>query len=349
MRLVWVCYKFKQLVIRKQVPSLRKILILNLTGIGDTVCLTPFIDTFRLSYPKLEIWGCFQKNIILLQKEFIELDGYIHYSKILFTLGQIKSEKFDLIIIPGWALKHTILGLLSGAKLLGYLNDLSFTNSYINIYKTESVGLNIKAFSQDMQTTHLVERPNAILSSLMLTPVKKEIVLNTSKIARENYVVMHIGADYEGRRWSVENFSKLTDLLINKYKMQQVLLIGGNQDNGLNQQIQKRFSNDIKNLAGQLTLLETKKLIEKAKLFIGNDSGPMHIAAFSGTPTIGIMGPNLPEISGPIGRNTRAIYKKQFCSPCNQRGCQHNYICIKDISVDDVDKEISELICYEKN
>ncbi|RLC46126.1 MAG: hypothetical protein DRH57_06670, partial [Candidatus Cloacimonadota bacterium] len=96
-----------------------------------------------------------------------------------------------------------------------------------------------------------------------------------------------------------------------------------------------------------LSLIKTKELIEKSSLFIGNDSGPMHIAAFVGTPTIGLMGPNLPEISGPVGENTAYIYKSFNCSPCNQRICHYNYRCIKSITVDEVFQKATEL--WEKN
>lgn len=349
MYFVWLSYKIKKFITPQQQINPQKILVLNLTGIGDTVCLTPFLGKIKDAFMNAEIWGCFLKGVIELQSSFIELDGYIPHKSFKKTLNQIRDEKFDMILIPGWALKHSILALLSNAKfVLGYLNDLTFTNRYINRFRIESIGMKVDNEWQNMKECHLSERPNLILKSLNIEPVNRRELKNNSITKRKKYLVVHAGADFEGRLWPVEKFAELLNRFISELKgLETIFLIGGTQDFLLNQKIIEETGNKVTNLAGKLSLIKTKELIEKSSLFIGNDSGPMHIAAFVGTPTIGLMGPNLPEISGPVGENTAYIYKSFNCSPCNQRICHYNYRCIKSITVDEVFQKATEL--WEKN
>ena len=57
-------------------------------------------------------------------------------------------------------------------------------------------------------------------------------------------------------------------------------------------------------------------MIEQCKFFVGNDSGPMHIAAAQGVKTIGLFGPNTPVRWAPIGKKNISVYHEWFCSPC---------------------------------
>ena len=73
---------------------------------------------------------------------------------------------------------------------------------------------------------------------------------------------------------------------------------------------------NIYNFAGKFTLRQTFYLISKCNVFIGNDSGPMHIAAAQGVKTIGLFGPNLPLRFAPLNKKSISLYKKMPCSPC---------------------------------
>ncbi|MBI2653126.1 glycosyltransferase family 9 protein, partial [Candidatus Woesearchaeota archaeon] len=92
--------------------------------------------------------------------------------------------------------------------------------------------------------------------------------------------------------------------------------------------------------------------------FIGNDAGPMHIAAAQGVKTIGLFGPNLPIRFGPYGKGNTSLYKGYNCefSPCINvhkgqvpdclypRNSNDYQKCMKNISVNDVLKEVEKLI-----
>ncbi|HKX45485.1 MAG TPA: glycosyltransferase family 9 protein, partial [Planctomycetota bacterium] len=72
----------------------------------------------------------------------------------------------------------------------------------------------------------------------------------------------------------------------------------------------------LANLAGLLSIGGLHALLERADVFVGNDSGPMHLAAAVGTPTVGLFGPETPVMYAPLGLRTQALYEPPACSPC---------------------------------
>jgi lipopolysaccharide heptosyltransferase II len=75
-------------------------------------------------------------------------------------------------------------------------------------------------------------------------------------------------------------------------------------------------SGSIQDLGGALSIGALHALFRRAQLVISNDSGPMHLAAAQGAPTLGLFGPETPVMYAPIGRNTRVHYAPPLCSPC---------------------------------
>ena len=93
--------------------------------------------------------------------------------------------------------------------------------------------------------------------------------------------------------------------------------------------------------AGCLSIKQTAALMGMCDLFISNDTGPMHIAAAVGAPTIGLFGPNTPQRYAPVGVNTTSIFKQVECSPCvhiheGKAGTCDRGICMEAISVEEV-------------
>ena len=159
-----------------------------------------------------------------------------------------------------------------------------------------------------------------------------------------NYAVFHTGARFPGRRWKEENFTRLAEWLLNSTYVDTVYLIGDEADKAINLRI-RAFSKSkaIIDKAGGMNLVESLELISAAKLYIGNDSGPMHIAALAGVPTLGLLGPNFPHISGPLGAQSRFLFHKFPCSGCNQRGCDYGYRCINAITVEEAIITLKEM------
>lgn len=99
-------------------------------------------------------------------------------------------------------------------------------------------------------------------------------------------------------------------------------------------------STGVISLVGRLNLMEIGELIAHASLFIGPDSGPMHIAASTSTPIVAYFGPTLPAVFSPwrrVGSRTSILEKNLPCRPCKQRKCiTKDYRCLRDITPGEV-------------
>jgi len=88
-------------------------------------------------------------------------------------------------------------------------------------------------------------------------------------------------------------------------------------------------------------------VFRRCRLFIGNDSGPLHIADAMGVATLGLYGPTDPRVQAPPGPGNRVIYKAVECSPCYDNGhfpeCDH-ITCLRSITVDEVLGRVMEMV-----
>jgi len=141
-------------------------------------------------------------------------------------------------------------------------------------------------------------------------------------------IAMHPGSGgySTARRWGQERFAQLADTLYNDFGGQ-LLLVGGPEEARLHQQItdMMRSNMPVRSLAGKSTIKVTAAVLELADLFIGNDAGPMHLAAAVGTPTVAIFGLSNSQAWGPYTGNAperRAIVVRLNlpCIPCFYSG-----------------------------
>jgi heptosyltransferase-2 len=103
------------------------------------------------------------------------------------------------------------------------------------------------------------------------------------------------------------------------------------------------------NLTGHTTLPEAAALLKGAAVFVGNDSGLMHLAAALGTPTIGIFGSSNPAWTAPVGPTTRALAARGFpCQPCYRRTCNQPEFCLDTITGRQVLTEVHDLLASGK-
>jgi lipopolysaccharide export system permease protein len=113
------------------------------------------------------------------------------------------------------------------------------------------------------------------------------------------------GANFIGKRWPPERFAALAQRL---HDGRPVLLLGAPEDGPICAEIAGALTGlTVINACGKLDLLAAAAALQRAALFVGNDSGLMHIAAAAGAPTAGLFGPSDERVYGPVGPRTRAV------------------------------------------
>ncbi len=149
-------------------------------------------------------------------------------------------------------------------------------------------------------------------------------------------VCIHPASGTEMRQWPPEHFGELIDLLVMNYDLH-VVILGGPDEMEIAQKVLDavRHPKAVHCLVGKLKLAEVPTLISKCTLFVGNNSGPHHIAGALGVPTIGVHSGVVDSMEwGPLGDNALAIRRNMSCSPCyiDKRGdCPKNLACIRGL------------------
>lgn len=146
-------------------------------------------------------------------------------------------------------------------------------------------------------------------------------------------------------RWMPENFARLADELIDRYGVT-VGLTGAPNEGAFVESVRRRarHADEILVFAGKTTIPQLIALLQRCRVFITNDSGPMHLAAALGVPTIALFGPDTPTRYGPRGAQHTIFYKPPPCSPCynfydNKSNRCRNPVyqcCLKSITVEEV-------------
>ena len=179
-------------------------------------------------------------------------------------------------------------------------------------------------------------------------------LLKNHNIGKGDFIVgLGIGAaeSVKERMWPKERFAAVADYLIEEYNAN-IIFIGSKEEEGLANETQNLMENkdNSLNLAGKTSIREMFCLISLCKLFVGNDSGPMHVAAAQGVRTIGLFGCNLPARFAPFGKKNVSI-RKQSGVPCinvhkGEVGkCRYGMenACVKNIEVGDVIRIIDKM------
>jgi len=149
-------------------------------------------------------------------------------------------------------------------------------------------------------------------------------------------VVIHPGASWRPRAWRPERFAEVAREILDRYPVH-ICFVGTTEDADIADRIAILIQDRRAHFLFELRLIETATLIERAVLFIGNDSGIAHLAAACGTPQIALYGPQDPRRFRPWSSRAIVLHKPVPCFPCKQKVCvvPHNP-CVNLIFVEEV-------------
>lgn len=308
----------------------KKILVLELWGIGDLVMMSPILEPIRSNFSNAEIVLLSKKEGKILFEgagainRFIEFDfpwarfsNKYHFWKWpwrrLFSLVRdLRNEKFDLILDGRDDVRNNLISFLIGAK-----RRIGFSDTGGSYFLTDSL--------KRSMYKHRTDRWLEILSVLKVPTYQKnpkvfvrsderefiDTYLKKAGIDRNDYLIgIHPGAGAAVRRWPLDRFVRLSNDLWKKLNVRIIMLADpesyGN-DPSLDSNILK-FQGSLGSLIA---------LIERLSLLVCNDSGPMHIAAALKVPIFAIFGPGNPKQIGPVGECVKiAIQEPMACRPC---------------------------------
>lgn len=334
---------------KTSLPSSRKILLIRLRRIGDIIMTTPAVAALKralphasLTYIVEEPYRCLVEGNPDIDKIFLipPRQGALSF---LSLIRRIRREKFDTVIDFHCGPRASRIAWLTRATLKvgyevkhkGFIYDIRVPRSRggAPIHSVENHLNLVRAAGIEV---------NEPWPRLTLPGPRKEETERIDKLWANHrlhgakVVVLHVGAGNEFRDWGAPNLGALAERLAGMPGVR-VVLVGSGQDISRAQEVRKANPPSILSLASELNLIELREVIGRATLFVGPDSGPMHIAATTATPIVALFGPTLPAHFSPWQARATLIQKPLECRPCKQRRCvTEDFRCLQSITVDEV-------------
>ncbi len=287
------------------------------------------------------------ENLILYPRKQLNGNSFIKRLTILFDfLRQLRNTSPDIAIDLQGGIASSTMTFLSGAPLRVGRSTAKrpyFYNLKVNLsrgsHKLHSYADIVSAVG--VQSEIGVPR---IKASESKTAVLRNVLLKERINIEKPIVCIHPGAGKIFREWTSEGFAEISDWLSSKGF--QVVFVGGNGDLDKTNEITPLLKHPSFNLGGRLSLGELIALFAISSLYIGNDSGPLHIASAVGTlPVIGLFfRPGADKTWSPLSKNSIILKGDAGCQKCKGNDCQYDFKCIRTISPDDVKIVIERLI-----
>ncbi|BAS27028.1 glycosyl transferase family protein [Limnochorda pilosa] len=323
--------------------------MLLLSPLGDTLFATPALEALDLAYPQASISVCcWQSNAALLRgnphvDEIIACRNSLELPK---AFHELQERSLDLAVglshFGSWLLALIRARFRAGfrSEELGWLYTVPIPDDR-----------QVHAARYCLNVVRACGAPEVPLRlRLYLEPAERaEAVrlLARRGVAGRPLVAIHPGGHFfRGKRWSTRGFAEVADGLVDRYGAG-VVLVGGEDDVELAGEIMRQARRPMVDLTGSLGLRQTAAVLQACQLFIGNDSGPMHMAEAVGTPVVALFGPTDPANFRPLGEMHRVV-RRDVCGPCihwleaanlylhSFRNPACNFECIRQITVDDV-------------
>lgn len=157
-------------------------------------------------------------------------------------------------------------------------------------------------------------------------------------------LVVNPGAAFgSAKRWFEDRFADVADRLWERRHLTTVM-VGSATERGIAARIRDAMSTPAAILSGDTDLETLRGVLSLASMVITNDSGPMHLAAALGVPTLAVFGSTDAEVTGPVGPRARLVRHEVSCSPCLLRECPIDHRCMKGVTVDQVSDAALEML-----
>jgi heptosyltransferase-2 len=311
-----------------------RILLISPNWVGDTLLMTPALAGLRRHYPKARITAVVTPWTEPLLAHNTAVDELIVYDpkgkqrswvdRLRFA-SELRRIGFDTAILFPNSFHAALIAYLARIpKRVGYNTDGR------GILLTRSVPLD-----KDSKRKHIVEYYLDIIRALGVEVTARGLCLNLCPAdeqfaeqflisegidSAQPLVAIHPGAVKPEKRWSAKRFAEVAKIMIAQYGAY-VILLGSSTEQELLQHISRLITFSRVLIPEGTSLTQTAALIKRCQLFIGNDSGLMHVAAALGIPVVAVFGPGTPVTTAPwMDKELYRVVLKEFdCRPCRQR------------------------------
>jgi heptosyltransferase I len=315
-------------------------LVVKLSSIGDVVHTLPAVAALRAAYPQSRItWIVERSAAVILQNsklidELLVVDTRRWRRQLLqretwqlirTQLGRLRARPIDVVFDFQGLCKSAIIAALAQSQYrVGFSND-GLREPASRYFLTHQVVIG--------RQMHVIDKNLQLVASLGVKPPSQyefpiEVLAEDETYIKEwqqranikQFAILNPGGGWVTKLWSTERFAAVADWLAAEYNLASLVTYGPGEESLATEIVTQARSSQVQMI--NTTLPQFVALARQAALFIGSDTGPLHLAAACRTPIVGIYGPTEPARNGPFDPLDITVGLELDCRPnCYRRRC----------------------------
>jgi lipopolysaccharide heptosyltransferase I len=334
-----------------------RILIVRLTAIGDVLHGLPVLCALRKRFPEAELGWMVEGRTGCLLEGHPALDRLIavprRWLKSLSTVRQVRRELRafapDITIDVQGLTKSAVAAWLSGAKRrVGFGCEKGRELSrWLNTEFVRSTSPHIIDSNLELLRPLGIEKPTVRFD----LPETEEDRQSCERILAQlgqsgRFALVNVGAGWPSKLWRMDRYAEVACHLAESRGVPTIVVWAGGEERAAAEEV-VALSGSCAVMAPDTTLRELAALCRRAALFVGSDTGPLHLAAAVGTPCVGLYGPMPAERNGPYGPQHIALQKATFEGTSRERRSAPRTL-MDEISAEDVCTACDEILDRER-
>jgi lipopolysaccharide heptosyltransferase I len=306
-----------------------RILLVRLSAVGDVIHGLPVLNAIRERFPQAFLGWVVEQRAAALLEGHPALD-----ERILLPRGWLKSPRtvwqlrrrlhqlrFDLAIDVQGLTKSAVAAWLSGAgRRIGFGDDKGRELSrWLNNELVHTSAQHIIDCNLELLRPLGIDRPTVRfeIPERTVDGQRAEQIVESAGL-KGGFAVVNPGAGWPSKLWPPDRYAAVARHLAGRQALPSLVVWAGSQEEVWARQIVAE-SEGAARLAPATTLLELAAVTRRASLFVGSDTGPLHLAAAVGAPCVGLFGPMPAERNGPYGPQHEAVQQGVFQGTNRQR------------------------------
>lgn len=332
----------------------KKILIRVPNWIGDCVMATPVITDLKKAFPKAHITVMCLKSMASLFSCDQDVDAVLPFERPKGKhkrqlkhdiIKKLKEGNFDVGLLltnsfssAFWFWQAGIkerIGFAKDARSIFLTKSITHLPSWQSFHQVDVYKMLVNQFGITKSRTN----PRLFCSAKEMQ--QAQLLLKNYGVGRSDALVgINATASYgDAKCWLPERFVEVARKLCDRPNTR-VVFFGDPSAERFLGSLCSSLPDTVINLAGKTSLKDLVCLIKSCKVLLTNDSGPMHIAAATGSPIVALFGSTNEVLTGPYTKKASVIHKHVSCSPCYLRKCPIDFRCMKQIEVDEVYEKV---------
>ena len=313
------------------------------------VLLTPALRALKHAYPESNLTLLLRPLVADLMETHPYVDTCIvdtksrgRFRSLVGLIRQIHRAAFDVaVVLHPTSFRNALVPFLAGVPIR--------VGTEVN-----GRGRLLTASCKDDTSVHEVYRYLRVLRLLDIGPVLDslefwhtdtdrrmiQVLLDVEGVSlTDRLIALNLGTTWRTKQWDPTNFAAVIQQIAHLVPDARIVLTGSSNELALVEALPTSLPTI--NLVGKTSILQLAALLERCEICLTCDSGPMHIAAAVGTPTVALFGPTDPVRHKPYGTGHTTIEKPVECRPCYKRTCHRQdapYLCMTEINPTEVIK-----------